>query len=82
MKTTAEILEALNGIFRHVLKNESLNLTETTTAHDVDEWDSLTNMLLISEVEKAFGVRFNFREIVKMKNVGDLCAAIANKMKP
>ena len=27
-------------------------------------------MLLISEVEKAFGVRFNFREIVKMKNVG------------
>ncbi|CDD82565.1 MULTISPECIES: acyl carrier protein [Bacteroidaceae] len=82
MKTTAEILEALNGIFRHVLKNESLNLTETTTAHDVDGWDSLTNMLLISEVEKAFGVRFNFREIVKMKNVGDLCAAIANKMKP
>lgn len=82
MKTTAEILEALNGIFRHVLKNESLNLTETTTAHDIDGWDSLTNMLLISEVEKAFGVRFNFREIVKMKNVGDLCAAIANKMKP
>lgn len=82
MKTTAEILEALNGIFRHVLKNESLNLTETTTAHDVDGWDSLTNMLLINEVEKAFGVRFNFREIVKMKNVGDLCAAIANKMKP
>lgn len=82
MKTTAEILEVLNGIFRHVLKNESLNLTETTTAHDVDGWDSLTNMLLISEVEKAFGVRFNFREIVKMKNVGDLCAAIANKMKP
>lgn len=81
MKTTAEILEALNGIFRHVLKNESLNLTETTTAHDVDGWDSLTNMLLISEVEKAFGVRFNFRENVKMKNVGDLCAAIANKMK-
>ena len=81
MKTTAEILEALNGIFRHVLKNESLNLTETTTAHDVDGWDSLTNMLLISEVEKAFGGRFNFREIVKMKNVGDLCAAIANKMK-
>lgn len=81
MKTTAEILEALNGIFRHVLKNENLNLTETTTAHDVDGWDSLTNMLLISEVEKAFGVRFNFREIVKMKNVGDLCAAIANKMK-
>ena len=57
MKTTAEILEALNGIFRHVLKNESLNLTETTTAHDVVGWDSLTNMLLISEVEKASRTR-------------------------
>ena len=81
MKTTAEILEALNGIFRHVLKNESLNLPATPTAHAVAGWASLPTMLLISEVEKAFGVRFNFREIVKMKNVGDLCAAIANKMK-
>lgn len=78
---TAELLETLNGIFRKVLKRDDISLTEDTTANDVDGWDSLTNMLLISEIESNFGVRFTFREIVKLKNVGDLCHTINNKTK-
>ena len=63
---TTELLEILNGIFRKVLKRDDITLTESTTAHDVDGWDSLTNMVLITEIENKFGVRFSFREIVKM----------------
>ena len=62
---TTELLEILNGIFRKVLKRDDITLTESTTAHDVDGWDSLTNMVLI----------------VKLKNVGDLCHTIKNKAK-
>lgn len=80
MKTT-ELLEILNGIFRKVLKREDITLTESTTAHDVDGWDSLINMILLTEIENKFGVRFSFREIVKLKNVGDLCQTIQNKTK-
>lgn len=69
---TKELLETLNGIFRKVLKRDNITLTESTTAHDVEGWDSLTNMVLLTEIEKKFGVRFTFREIVKLKNVGDL----------
>lgn len=76
-----ELLEILNGIFRKVLKRDDLTLTEETTAHEVDGWDSLTNMVLLTEIEKKFGVRFTFREIVKLKNVGDLCQTILNKAK-
>ena len=71
---TTELLEILNGIFRKVLKRDDITLTESTTAHDVDGWDSLTNMVLITEIENKFGVRFSFREIVKLKNVGGLCS--------
>lgn len=78
---TKELLEILNGIFRKVLKRDNITLTESTTAHDVEGWDSLTNMVLLTEIEKKFGVRFTFREIVKMKNVGDLCQTILNKAK-
>lgn len=78
---TTDLLKPLNEIFRRVLKREEIILTEDTTAHDVDGWDSLTNMVLVSEVEKVFEVRFTFRQIVKMKNVGDLCRAIADKTK-
>lgn len=81
---TKELLEILNGIFRKVLKRDNITLTESTTAHDVEGWDSLTNMVLLTEIEKKFGVRFTFltfREIVKLKNVGDLCQTILNKAK-
>lgn len=78
---TKELLEILNGIFRKVLKRDDITLTEDTTAHDVEGWDSLTNMVLLTEIEKKFGVRFTFREIVKLKNVGDLCQTILNKAK-
>ena len=43
---TTELLEILNGIFRKVLKRDDITLTESTTAHDVYGWDSLTNMVL------------------------------------
>ncbi len=78
---TKELLEILNGIFRKVLKRDNITLTESTTAHDVEGWDSLTNMVLLTEIEKKFGVRFTFREIVKLKNVGNLCQTILNKAK-
>ncbi|MDD6518436.1 MAG: acyl carrier protein [Prevotella sp.] len=74
-----EILKTLDQVFRKVLKRDNITLTETTTAADVEGWDSLTNMLLISEIEKTFQLHFSFREIVRLKNVGDLCAAIARK---
>ena len=35
---------------------------------------------IIAQIEKHFGVRFNFREVIKFKNVGDLCSALLTKM--
>lgn len=78
---TSEIIESLNLIFRKVLKRENIVLSEESTAHDVPGWDSLTNMILISEIEKNFHIHFSFREIVKFKNVGDLCRSIIEKQK-
>jgi len=77
---TKEILNELNLIFQQVLKSKDIVLKNETTAQDVDGWDSLTNMILINEIEKKFNVRFTFRDIVKLKNVGDICNAIQLKM--
>jgi len=75
-----EILDQVNEIFREVLKNSSIMLTQESTAADVDEWDSLTNIGLITGVEKHFGVKFKLREILKLKNVGDMCESVQKKM--
>jgi len=47
----------------------------------VDGWDSLTNMRLITAIEKHYNIRFGLREILKFKHVGDLCASIQAKKK-
>ena len=53
---TEEILHELDTIFRDILKNENITLTPETTAKDVDGWDSLTNMRLITAIEKHYNV--------------------------
>ena len=76
---TQTILNEMSLIFREVLKRENIVLDNETTAQDVEGWDSLTNMQRINKIEKKFNVRFTFREIVKLKNVGDIWHAILTK---
>jgi len=74
-----EILSTCNKIFIEQLDNENIVLTRETTAKDIGEWDSLTNIQLIVAIEKYFKFRFTSVEIQSLKNVGDLCDAIARK---
>lgn len=77
--TDSEIMETITSIFRMVLKRENIILTETTTAGEVEGWDSLTNMTLMAETERHFGIRLSFREIMKLRNIGDLCRLVSEK---
>lgn len=54
-----EIFEKLNAIFTDVLDlDESIELTDSTCADDIDEWDSLSHIQLVVAIEKAFGTKF------------------------
>ena len=75
-----EVLKQLQSIFRDILEKDNVCISESSTSQDVDGWDSLTHMQIIAQIEKRFGVRFNFREVIKFKNVGDLCSALLTKM--
>jgi acyl carrier protein len=74
------IVEKLTPVFRTVLNNSSLVITDELSANDVDNWDSLSHMLLISEIEKEFDIKFKLKELNKMKNVGDLITIILTKV--
>ena len=75
------IFTRIQDIIRCILKNDSIILFNETTSNDVDGWDSLTHMLIIAEIEKQFNVRINFRELMKISNVGELVLTIEKKMK-
>lgn len=52
-----EIMAELEKIFAEALQEEQVTLTDETTAADVEGWDSVSNMIIISEVEKHFGLK-------------------------
>ncbi|MCX6906819.1 MAG: acyl carrier protein [Verrucomicrobia bacterium] len=73
-------IEKLNGIFRTVFDNDEINIQPEMTANDVDGWDSLSHVNLILAVEQGFGIRFNQKELLTFKNVGDLLRSIESKL--
>ncbi len=75
-----ELEKRLTGIFRQVFNNDSLVVREDLTANDVNNWDSLSHMILIGEVEKSLGITFKLKELNKMKNVGNMMEIILSKM--
>ena len=75
-----EIVEKLTAIFRNVFNSENIVLRDDMTADDVDNWDSLTHMAMISEVEKCFSIKFKLKELNKMRQVGDLIAIVESKL--
>ena len=66
-----EIFSKLNEIFIDVLDLDECELTEETSANDIEEWDSLSHIQLIVAIEKSFGIKFTSLEIMKWRNVGE-----------
>lgn len=75
------ITEKLTAIFRNVFNDDLIILRDDLTANEVANWDSLTHMLMIGEVEKAFSVRFKLKELGKLENVKNLVDLIEQKVK-
>ncbi len=76
--TTKDIL---NGVFREVFEDDSIQITDVMTADDIDGWDSLSHVNLIVAVEMKFNVRFSQKELLTFKNVGDLLKSIESKIR-
>lgn len=75
-----EIIDQLTEIFKKTFNDETLVLINDMTANDVDNWDSLSHMLLISDIETNFSIKFKLRELNKLKNVGVLIDFIETKL--
>lgn len=75
-----EIIEKLSSIFHKVFADKTLILSNEMTSADVNGWDSLTHMLLITEIENVFSIKFKLKELNKLRNVGDMVNIICNKL--
>lgn len=78
--TREEVFSKINEIFREVFDDESITVSGITTAKDIDDWDSLMHITLISEIEDAFDIHFAMKDVTKMQNVGEMVDKILELM--
>jgi acyl carrier protein len=81
-QTIDEVLREVNQVVCAILRDPTVQLKPDTTARDVKNWDSLNHIEIIVAVEKRFGIRFNFAELQKFKNVGQMCESIIKRTNP
>jgi acyl carrier protein len=74
------IVTMLTEVFRKVFNNDALELRDDLTANHVENWDSLSHMILISEIESTFQVKFKLKELNKMRNVGEMIDLLQQKV--
>ena len=74
------ILEQLQPIFQDVLDQPDLVITRQSDASNVEDWDSLAHVNLVTAIERRFKIRFALGELQELKNVGDMIDLIKTKL--
>lgn len=76
-----QIFEKLTTIFQDIFDDEEITIGEKTTAADIEDWDSLTHIMLLSAVEDEFGIKFDMKAVQGLKNVGEMVDLIGKMQK-
>ena len=75
-----EILAKLTPIFRTAFNDDTIELDEDMTTDDFDNWDSVTQMTIVSMVEKEFDIVFKLREVGMLDSVEAFVDGIEEKL--
>lgn len=74
------IKQKMNDVLTNVLGHNNFEIHDELTATDVDGWDSLSHMMIITKIEEAFNIKFKLRDLNKLKNMGSLIEVILSKL--
>ncbi len=76
-----EVFQKLNHVFQDVFDDDSIVVSDNTTAADIEDWDSLEHINLVVAIEEDFGMKFNMAEVTGLKNVGEMVDVILKRLK-
>ena len=75
------MLEKVEKIFREVMElDDDMELNDEMNSDNVEEWDSLASMSLVLQLEKEFGIKFEFDDVLQMDSLGAIKKVTAGKV--
>jgi acyl carrier protein len=81
MTTGIDVLERVRLVIARVFGDDDVVVTRSTTASDVEGWDSVSNIEVLVALEREFAVRFNTGEMATLANVGQLVELIELRLR-
>ena len=70
--TRNEVFNGVQDIFRDIFDADDLVINNTTNSDEIEDWDSLNHINLVSAIEKEFKIKFALGELMMLKDVGDM----------
>lgn len=65
-------MERLKTLLSRILEIDKESINENTSPENVSTWDSFNGLLIASQLEDEFKVKFTMEEVQSVKNVGDI----------
>ena len=75
-----EIIKQVNTIFIDLFEDESIVLNDHSDTSNIEAWDSLNHIQVITAIEKKFKIRFELNDLLNFQNIGDLCRGVQSKL--
>lgn len=74
-----KVHKKVEEIFRREFSNVP-KLNEDISSKDIADWDSLRHVMLITEIEKEFGISFDLEDMLSMSTFGEICLNVSKKI--
>ena len=80
MMNRNDYIKKLQDIFRDIFDDSNLVINESTSSDDIEDWDSLSQISLVTAIEQDFEIKFSIEEFMALKNVGEMVEILINKL--
>ena len=77
--TRNEVFSGIQDIFRDIFDVDDLVISNTTNSDEIEDWDSLNHINLVSAIEKEFKIKFALGELMAIKDVGAMVDLMINE---
>jgi acyl carrier protein len=79
--TREEVFNGVQDIFRDIFDEDDMVIENATSSDEIEEWDSLNHINLVSAIEKEFKIKFALGELMTLKDVGAMVDLMMEKVK-